>query len=97
MQSDDGQKANQAMPTMIRVGVSSCLLGAKVRFDGGHKQNRYLKDILGDYFTFIPVCPEVAIGMGIPRQPIRLVGDPAAMGRRLYPVPCTVCARLWTL
>ncbi|WP_049629997.1 DUF523 and DUF1722 domain-containing protein [Cellvibrio sp. pealriver] len=57
----------------IPVGVSQCLLGEKVRFDGGHKRSRYLTDVLGDYMEFRPVCPEVAIGLGIPRKPIRLV------------------------
>lgn len=57
----------------ILVGVSECLLGAQVRFDGGHKRNRYITDVLSDYVEFRPVCPEVAIGMGIPRKPIRLI------------------------
>ncbi len=59
----------------IRIGISSCLLGGKVRFDGGHKRNRFVTDALADYFELVPYCPEVAIGMGVPRQPIRLVGD----------------------
>lgn len=57
----------------IPLGVSQCLLGEQVRFDGGHKRNRYLTDILSEYIEFRPVCPEVAIGLGIPRKPIRLV------------------------
>lgn len=57
---------------LIRVGVSSCLLGAKVRYDGGHKHDRYLTDVLGEYFTWVPVCPEVEVGMGTPREPIHL-------------------------
>lgn len=60
----------------IRVGISSCLLGAKVRFDGGHKRDAYITGTLGQYFDFVPVCPEAAIGLGTPREPIRLVGDP---------------------
>lgn len=56
----------------IRVGISSCLLGQKVRYDGGHKQDRYLTDILGAWVTWVPVCPEVGIGLGIPRPSIRL-------------------------
>ncbi len=59
----------------ISIGVSACLLGAKVRFDGGHKRDRYIDDMLSEYFNFVSYCPEVAIGMGIPRQPIRLVDD----------------------
>ncbi len=76
-------KLNAAFPASIRVGVSACLLGRKVRFDGGHKHCRYLTDILADYFQLISYCPEVAIGMGTPRQPIRLVGsrsNPQAIG-----------------
>lgn len=57
----------------IPIGVSQCLLGDAVRFDGGHKHNRYLTEVLSDYMEFHPVCPEVAIGMGIPRKPIRIV------------------------
>lgn len=57
----------------IPLGISQCLLGERVRFDGGHKHNRYLTDVLGEYMEFRPVCPEVAIGLGIPRKPIRLV------------------------
>ena len=61
----------------IPVGISSCLLGQSVRYDGSHKRNAYLTDVLGSYFEYLPLCPEVAIGMGIPRPPIRLTGDPA--------------------
>ena len=57
----------------IQVGISSCLLGNKVRFDGGHKQSRYCLDILSQYFDFKPLCPEMAIGLGAPRKAIRLV------------------------
>ena len=69
----------------IPIGVSSCLVGEKVRFDGGHKQNRYLLDTLGQYFAFRPFCPEVSIGLGIPRETIRLVdvaGKVEAVGNR---------------
>lgn len=57
----------------ILLGISSCLLGEQVRFDSSHKHNRYITDTLGEYFDFQAFCPEVAIGMGIPRPPIRLV------------------------
>ena len=57
----------------IQVGISSCLLGQEVRFDGGHKRDAYINGTLSDYFDFVPVCPEAAVGLGIPRQPIRLV------------------------
>ena len=59
----------------IKIGISSCLLGKQVRFDGGHKHDHYLTDTLGRYFEWIPVCPEVEIGMSVPRETIRLVGD----------------------
>jgi uncharacterized protein YbgA (DUF1722 family)/uncharacterized protein YbbK (DUF523 family) len=62
----------------IPVGISSCLLGENVRFDGGHKQHSYVQQTLGEYFEFKPFCPEVAIGLGIPRKPIRLVRHPGS-------------------
>jgi uncharacterized protein YbgA (DUF1722 family)/uncharacterized protein YbbK (DUF523 family) len=61
----------------ITIGVSSCLLGNKVRYDGGHKHDRYITGTLGNYFDFVPVCPEVECGLPIPREAMRLVGDPA--------------------
>jgi uncharacterized protein YbgA (DUF1722 family)/uncharacterized protein YbbK (DUF523 family) len=57
----------------IRIGISRCLLGEKVRYDGGHKHDRYLTDTLGEFFEWVPVCPEVEVGMGTPREPIHLV------------------------
>lgn len=57
----------------IRIASSSCLLGQEVRYDGKHKLNEYMTKSLGEYFEFVPFCPEVAIGLGIPRQPICLV------------------------
>jgi len=62
----------------IPVGISACLLGQKVRFDGGHKRSKYCLDVLSECFKYVPLCPEVAIGLPTPRQPIRLVGDAAA-------------------
>ena len=56
-----------------RVGISTCLLGENVRYDGGHKLNHYLRDVLGGYVEFFPVCPEVECGMSIPREALRLV------------------------
>jgi len=66
------------MMDKIRIGISSCLLGEKVRYDGGHKQDRYLTDTLGRYVEWVPVCPEVEYGLPIPREAMRLVGDPEA-------------------
>ncbi len=57
----------------IRVGISACLMGEEVRFDGGHKHDSYVTGTLGRYFEFVPFCPEVAVGLGTPRPPIRLV------------------------
>ena len=57
----------------ILVGISSCLLGQEVRFDGGHKRDAYVTGTLSAYFDFVPFCPEAGVGLGIPRQPIRLV------------------------
>ena len=56
----------------IPIGISSCLLGERVRYDGGHKGHSYIMRTLGEYFEFKPFCPELAIGLGIPRKPIRL-------------------------
>ena len=62
----------------IILGVSSCLLGEKVRYDGGHKQHHYITDQLATYFRFIPVCPEVESGLPIPREAMHLTGSPAS-------------------
>jgi len=62
-----------AIRRRIPVGISSCLLGEQVRFDGGHQYDRYINTRLADFLEFRPYCPEVAIGLGVPRAPIRLV------------------------
>ncbi len=59
----------------IRLGISSCLAGEKVRYDGGHRWEPFLTETLGKYVEFVPVCPEVAGGLGAPREPMRLVGS----------------------
>ena len=59
----------------IRVGVSTCLLGQNVRYDGGHKLDHFLTDTLGRYVEYVPVCPEVECGLPVPREAMRLVGD----------------------
>jgi uncharacterized protein YbgA (DUF1722 family)/uncharacterized protein YbbK (DUF523 family) len=66
------------MEKAIRIGVSSCLLGKEVRYNGGHSLDRYVTDTLSRYFEFVDVCPEVEAGFGIPRETMRLVGDPEA-------------------
>ncbi len=58
---------------LIPVGISSCLIGEKVRYDGGHRHNIHIMNSLGQYFDFQPFCPEMAICMGVPRPPVRLV------------------------
>lgn len=64
------------MDQPIRLGVSACLLGQPVRFDGGHKHDRWITGELGRYVQFVPVCPEAEAGFGVPRESMRLVGDP---------------------
>lgn len=60
----------------LKIGVSSCLLGNNVRWNGGHAHDHFITQTLGQYMDFVPVCPEVECGMGIPRETLRLVGDP---------------------
>lgn len=60
----------------LRLGISRCLLGDEVRFDRGHKRDQFLTDVLGRYVEWVPVCPEVEAGLGIPREAMRLVGNP---------------------
>lgn len=70
-------RKGEGMDGKIRLGVSSCLLGNNVRYDGGHQHDRFLTDTLGQYVEYVPVCPEVECGLSIPREAMRLVGDPA--------------------
>lgn len=65
----------QSTETKIPVGISSCLLGDSVRYNGGHKHSKYCTEKLSKYFDFHSFCPEMAIGLGVPREPIRLVGE----------------------
>jgi uncharacterized protein YbgA (DUF1722 family)/uncharacterized protein YbbK (DUF523 family) len=62
----------------IKLGISSCLLGEKVRFDGGHKLDHYIRETLGRYVDWVPVCPEVGYGLPVPRESMRLVATAAA-------------------
>lgn len=57
----------------IRIGISACLLGEEVRFDGSHKRDRFIVGTLGGFFRFVPVCPELDIGLGVPRESLRLI------------------------
>jgi len=65
-------------PVPIRIGISRCLLGDEVRFDGGHKRDSFLADTLSRHVEWVPVCPEVEAGFGTPREAMRLVGEPTA-------------------
>jgi uncharacterized protein YbbK (DUF523 family) len=67
-----------------RVGVSACLLGEEVRYDGGHKRSATLVDLVGPQVELVPVCPEVEVGMGTPREPLQLVRN--ARGVRMLTV-----------
>src|SRR5687767_14531711 len=58
--------------SVIRVGISACLLGDEVRYDGGHKRDSFLTDILGRFVEFVPVCPELEAGFGTPREAMHL-------------------------
>src|SRR2546426_11459453 len=69
-------QANAMAP--LRLGISACLLGHEVRYDGGHKRDPLLVETLGRFVEWVPVCPEVELGLGVPREPIRLEGNPAA-------------------
>ncbi len=61
----------------IRIGISSCLLGETVRYDGGHQKDSYVTGALARHVTWVSVCPEMELGLGVPRETIRLVGDAA--------------------
>ncbi len=62
------------MEEKIKLGISTCLLGEKVRYDGGHKRDRYLTDVVAPFVEWVPICPEVECGLPIPRESMRLVG-----------------------
>jgi uncharacterized protein YbgA (DUF1722 family)/uncharacterized protein YbbK (DUF523 family) len=69
-----GKSESEIIP--IRIGISACLIGENVRWNGGHCRDRFITDILGEYLEFVPVCPEVECGLGVPRETLRLTGDP---------------------
>jgi len=64
------------MTERIKVLVCACLLGEKVRYDGGHKRDLFLNETLGSFVEWVRVCPEVDCGLPVPREAMRLVGDP---------------------
>jgi uncharacterized protein YbgA (DUF1722 family)/uncharacterized protein YbbK (DUF523 family) len=69
-------KERWGMEGTFKIGISSCLLGNEVRWNGGHKLDKYLTHTLGKFVEYVPVCPEVEAGFGVPRESFRLVGDP---------------------
>jgi uncharacterized protein YbbK (DUF523 family) len=69
-----GETVSEIKP--VRIGISSCLLGENVRYDGGHKLDRYLRETLGKRVQYVSVCPEVECGLPVPREPMHLRGDP---------------------
>ena len=71
----EGRPAKQSVLT---IGISSCLIGEEVRWDGGHKRNELLADFLSRHVQYVPVCPELEVGMGVPREPVHLIGATAA-------------------
>jgi uncharacterized protein YbgA (DUF1722 family)/uncharacterized protein YbbK (DUF523 family) len=76
---------NGSLNGKIKLGIAKCLLGHKVRYDGSQKLDRFLRDTLGKYIEWVPVCPEVETGMPIPREAVRLVGEvdaPRLVGRK---------------
>lgn len=60
----------------IRIGISACLIGQKVRYDGSDKEDFFIKEKLGKFVLWIPICPEVEAGLPVPREPMQLEGDP---------------------
>jgi uncharacterized protein YbgA (DUF1722 family)/uncharacterized protein YbbK (DUF523 family) len=81
-----------------RIGISSCLLGEEVRFDGGHKRDTFLTQILDSYVEWVRVCPEVEVGMGVPRETLRLVrvGDDTRMITTRTGIDHTDSMRAWS-
>ncbi|HLA41000.1 MAG TPA: DUF523 domain-containing protein, partial [Candidatus Glassbacteria bacterium] len=63
------------MDDKIKIGIATCLLGEKVRYDGGHKYDPFLVETLGPWVEYVPVCPEYECGLGVPREAMRLEGD----------------------
>ena len=70
----NNREVETVMKDKIKIGVSSCLLGEEVRWNGGHRHDRYVQGILDRYFEYVPTCPEVDVGMGIPRETVALYG-----------------------
>jgi len=75
-------RLDQPLPR-IRIGISACLLGSRVRYDGQHKRDSFLADELTPLVDWVPVCPEVEVGMGVPREPVRLIAGRSGGGPRM--------------
>ncbi len=86
---NQSKPVSEANVPSIRVGVSSCLLGQEVRYDGGHSRDRYVADTLAEHFALVPVCPEAELGMGTPRETVRLHGDDLARPRMIGSLSAT--------
>jgi uncharacterized protein YbgA (DUF1722 family)/uncharacterized protein YbbK (DUF523 family) len=80
----------------IRIGISSCLLGQKVRFDGGHKRDAFLTETLGPHVEWVAVCPEVEVGMGTPRETVHLVRESGGRQRGLVRMIAPRSGTDWT-
>lgn len=90
---------SQGAGEKIALGISACLAGQSVRFDGGHKRDRFCMESLAEFFEFVPICPEMAIGMGSPRDPVRLVnmdGEVKMRGSRDPSRDFTTPMRQWS-
>ena len=85
--ADHDVAARDAEPAGIRIGISACLLGQEVRFDGGHKKDAFLTDVLAPHVEWVPVCPEVEVGMGTPRETLRLVRENGRLRMVTTPTP----------
>lgn len=77
MEPDTTSPVGDVPESSVRLGISSCLVGERVRYDGGHKLDPFLRDTLGRFVDFIPVCPETECGLTVPREAMHLVGDSA--------------------
>jgi uncharacterized protein YbgA (DUF1722 family)/uncharacterized protein YbbK (DUF523 family) len=79
----DGAGDSMSDGSRIKIGISACLLGEEVRFDGGHKRDRFITDVLGPHVDWVSICPEVEMGLGTPRETLRLVRPDGPGGLRM--------------
>lgn len=97
MTAEKRHKKSAPTGQKIPLGISACLLGETVRYDGGHKLDHYLRDTLGQFVKWVPVCPEVECGLPVPREAMRLMGDPASprLVTRLTGIDHTARMKQW--